>query len=531
MEHWVEIILILFILVLVYFVVRLSTAKSKLVASYQAKLKTITKEKVENQDVLNSSIQFAEKIGQGELDTHFDTKEDDELGKALLSMRDNLKQAALLESQQAWVSEGLSKASEILRTHAGNLNELCRQMNNFLIQYTSANQGGVFVINEDESPVLELKACYAYSREKFIDKTFKKGEGFIGQCWVEQQTIYMTDIPAGYIDITSGLGDATPDAIIIVPLSSNEVIEGVWEMAFFKKLEEHEIQFLEKVGENFASFIASIRGASQTNLLLQEMEKAKVENEKAQEAINAQLEVLDNVVSISKTDLEGNIIYVNNMFLSTSGYTEKELMGKNHRILKSPDTSAEVFVELWRSISHGITWQGEIKNLNKDLTVSWSDCIIAPLKNSQGEIIEYMSVRFPINEKKKREEKMAQMFESVQEEQRKTEEILNGAVDTIIVLNQSGHVDYINTKGEELFQENKKLLIGQYIPDLLPITIDQQNKSIYVNQTQQEIDIRTEMSFEVNGEEKDVLVSNTKFEIKEKEHFVLFIQNITVDLF
>lgn len=219
------------------------------------------------------------------------------------------------------------------------------------------------------------------------------------------------------------------------------------------------------------------------------------------------------------------------MFLSTSGYTEKELMGKNHRILKSPDTSAEVFVELWRSISHGITWQGEIKNLNKDLTVSWSDCIIAPLKNSQGEIIEYMSVRFPINEKKKREEKMAQMFESVQEEQRKTEEILNGAVDTIIVLNQSGHVDYINTKGEELFQENKKLLIGQYIPDLLPITIDQQNKSIYVNQTQQEIDIRTEMSFEVNGEEKDVLVSNTKFEIKEKEHFVLFIQNIIVDLF
>jgi len=112
---------------------------------------------------LNAIVAFAENIGKGNLDVDYQLLgEDDALGKAMLQMRDNLK-AAEEEKQKRqqederrnWVTVGLAKFAELLRSNNDNLEELCNTVISNMVKYIGANQGGIFILNDDsEHPVL-----------------------------------------------------------------------------------------------------------------------------------------------------------------------------------------------------------------------------------------------------------------------------------------------------------------------------------------------------------------------------------------
>ncbi|TPD60010.1 PAS domain S-box protein [Emcibacter nanhaiensis] len=105
---------------------------------------------------------------------------------------------------------------------------------------------------------------------------------------------------------------------------------------------------------------------------------------------------------VSITDTSGTIIFVNQKFCDTSGYSSSELMGQNHRILKSGKHSPEFYEEIWRCISSGEVWQGEICNLNKAGKEYWVYSTIVPfLGESSGLPTHYVSVRTDITEQKK----------------------------------------------------------------------------------------------------------------------------------
>jgi GAF domain-containing protein len=118
----------------------------------------------------------------------------------------------------------------------------------------------LFLVEQDKNPLeIELVACYAYDRKKYVHKTIQLGEGLVGQAVQEADTIYLTDVPANYVQITSGLGQATPTALLIVPLKLNDTVLGVIELAFFQPLETYQITLVEKLAENMASAVASAR--------------------------------------------------------------------------------------------------------------------------------------------------------------------------------------------------------------------------------------------------------------------------------
>ncbi len=101
------------------------------------------------------------------------------------------------------------------------------------------------------------------------------------------------------------------------------------------------------------------------------------------------------------TNLEGNIEYANPYTFQTTGYTQKELLGKNPKVLKSGETSIEEYQHLWGNITHGKEWKGIFHNRKKDGTLYWEQATIGPILNEDGEITHYIAIKEDITERKR----------------------------------------------------------------------------------------------------------------------------------
>ena len=257
---------------------------------------------------LKNIAAFANNVGKGDLNVEYTLLgENDVLGKAMLDMRSNLQRAEVEKEERHkederrnWVTQGVAKFAELLRANNHNIEELCQSIVSNLVKYIGANQAGIFIVNDEDAqnPVLELKGCYAYERRKFLQKTIGVGEGLVGTCFREGQSIYLTDIPANYINITSGLGGEAPNALLITPLRVNENVYGIVEIAAFKTFEPHVKDFVEKVAESIASTISSVNVNIRTNKLL---EQSKLQ---AEEMINQEEELRQNMEEMQATQEE-----------------------------------------------------------------------------------------------------------------------------------------------------------------------------------------------------------------------------------
>jgi len=115
---------------------------------------------------------------------------------------------------------------------------------------------------------------------------------------------------------------------------------------------------------------------------------------------------LDQHAIISIANIRGDITYVNNKFCTISGYSREELLGKNHRIVKSEEHSKEFYLSLWQTISNGKIWHGVIKNIKKNREYYWVDATIVPLIDEAGKPFKYISFRTDITKLKKFEKQL-----------------------------------------------------------------------------------------------------------------------------
>jgi len=237
-------------------------------------------------DGLKRTSLFAQEIGEGKLDTHYEPLgKEDVLGNALLSMRDNLQKVKLADEHRHWANEGYARFMEMLRTSTDDFEKLGYSLISELVKYLNANQGGFFIVHQENSKeqYLKLIGCYAWDRRKYVEKKILYGEGQLGQVWREGDTVLLTDIPDDYIHITSGLGKSNPRAIMMVPLRFKDEVYGVIEIASFTPFKEHEIEFVERLSESVASTISNISVNQRTQKLLRESqeqsEKLRIKDE------------------------------------------------------------------------------------------------------------------------------------------------------------------------------------------------------------------------------------------------------------
>ncbi|WP_017729904.1 GAF domain-containing protein [Nafulsella turpanensis] len=221
---------------------------------------------------LRNVKEFSLQVGKGDFDTNITVFDNEgELGNALAGMRQSLKEVAQEDKKRHWVNAGLTQFHSIIRQNNTELQELCFEVLSQLIKYIKVNQGGVFILHDENGyKELRLEASYAYNRKKFQEKVLAPGQGLVGQAYLEQDKIYLKEIPKNYVHITSGLGDAPPTTLLIQPLKVNEQVVGVIELAAFYDIEGYVQDFIEKVAETLASAVANAKNNSRNRLILEE---------------------------------------------------------------------------------------------------------------------------------------------------------------------------------------------------------------------------------------------------------------------
>ena len=215
-----------------------SGSRSNGYASNVKEAQTIVQNISKAQEHLLNQTNFAEQIESGNLDATYDLRHDhDRLGRALLAIKDNLIHIKAEDQQRNWASDGLNKFVHVLQS-AKNLKELSNEIIVNLVRTINANQGAIYLlVEEGEIEVLEMQACYAFSRSKHITQRITPGDGLIGQAARENRVLHVTNVPAGYLPVTSGLGQATPAELLVAPASVDGVVHAVIELGFFSRVE------------------------------------------------------------------------------------------------------------------------------------------------------------------------------------------------------------------------------------------------------------------------------------------------------
>ncbi|NOU18475.1 MAG: GAF domain-containing protein [Bacteroidales bacterium] len=356
--------------------------------------------------------EFSKEIGNGNFDSQYKTmSENDILGNSLLQMRDSLKKAHDLQNQRreeddrrSWASNGFAKFSDILRHNNDDFRVLCDNVIKNIVKYIDANQGGIFLLNEEDKhdQFFELISTFAWDRKKYINKRIEKAEGIVGACALEKETIIITDVPEDYVAITSGIGKAKPTCVILVPLKHEEIVLGVIEMASFKVIEKYQIDFLEKVAESIASTISAVKINSHTKFLLEQSQQQSEEMSAQEEEMRQNIEELQatqeeaarksgEIEGLLKSlnaaaymveyDLNGNITNINDEYLQRLGVTHQQIVGTHH--------SGNVEMT---------------QNQKKEYATFWDDLRVGKSKkvkskiNWDGKMVDFIETYFPVTD-------------------------------------------------------------------------------------------------------------------------------------
>ena len=246
---------------------------------------------------LRRTANFAHKIGEGAYDTDFTPLgNEDTLGNALLNMRDSIQNAEKRDTERNWIVTGVAEVGEILRSH-NNLEELGNEVIAYVANKINAIQGAFYVIDDQDKANVQvvMRASYAYNKKKHLKANFRMAEGLVGQAAVEQDTLVRTEIPYDYVTVTSGLlGDQRPEALMIVPLITNEQVYGVLEFAGFKKFSARDIKFVEEISLITARTVFNIKVNERTRKLLSESQTMSNELQEQQEVLRQNAEEMQS---------------------------------------------------------------------------------------------------------------------------------------------------------------------------------------------------------------------------------------------
>ena len=340
-------------------------------------------------------------------------EEENTITTAINNMQLHLSRIGQEEKERIWVSEGLAKFGDLLRTHSGSLEILSDQITAALVKYTGSLVGGFYLLSgEDEQKELKLAALYALAKKKYQQRTYKPGEGLVGQAYLEEDYIYMLEIPENYISVTSGIGETSPKAILLVPLKVENEVFGVIELASLREYHKYEVEFVRKLGENIASTIKNVKVSENTRLLLvesqemgeemrcheeemrqnmEELSATQEEMARNEQVFLTRLDAINNTMALAEYDAGKRIIYNNTKFAQLHEYSQTDLKGTLMTSFVNADGLGEL-EELWSRLKNGGVQQGIFKRITKQGSAVVVRATFTPELNENGGLIKVVEL-------------------------------------------------------------------------------------------------------------------------------------------
>ncbi len=216
----------------------------------------------------------------------------DELKNNLNQMIGNLKETTEKNTEQDWLKTNLAKFSRMMQGQK-DLETVSRLIMSELTPLVSAHHG-VFYLMDDASgaPLLRLIASYAYKERKHVSNVFRLGEGLVGQAALEKKAILLTNVPDDYVTIVSGLGEAPPRNIIVLPILFEGEVKAVIELASFQPFSQIHQLFLDQLSESVGVVINMISANMRTAELLEQSQGLTHELQSQSEELKRQQEEL-----------------------------------------------------------------------------------------------------------------------------------------------------------------------------------------------------------------------------------------------
>ncbi len=405
--------------------------------------KTIQAEKAALAKDLEASQTFIESLKTGNLQAAYSGDPETLIGQSMMSLRDRMIDLAREEERRNWINQGIAQFADILRvSDQHSSSALYDSVISNLVRYLKANQGGIFSLNDDDDNdmFLELITCYAYDRKKFQQKRVPLGEGLIGQCFYEKQVVYLKDVPKEYVTISSGLGEARPRNVILVPMILDQDIHGVIELASFSLFEQYQIDFLQKVAESIAATLSASRVSNRTQRLLQESmsqsEQLKAQEEEMRQSMeeltatqeemerksrelsqtaaemNSILNGINATMATIEFTTEGMIVTANKNFLDTMKYSLPQIQGKHHRMFVPEDIrNSDDYKTFWTALANGQSHVNVFKRIDSSGEEVWLNAIYNPILDQDGKVQRVIKLANNVTAEKEKEKKVHELLE------------------------------------------------------------------------------------------------------------------------
>src|SRR3989449_875092 len=223
----------------------------------------------------------------------------------------NLKDTTQKNTEQDWLKTNLARFTRMLQGQR-DMKTVAKMVLSELAPLVNAQQG-VFYVNQSDNgqPVMRLLGGYAYSKRKNLANEFQAGEGLVGQCTLEKERILVTNVPASYVHVKSGLGEAAPNNIVVLPVLFEGEVKAVIELSTFQTFSDTHLTFLDQLTESIGIVLNTIEANTRTeDLLLQsqslagELQSQQDELKKTNEQLEQQAKSLRESEDLLKSQQE-----------------------------------------------------------------------------------------------------------------------------------------------------------------------------------------------------------------------------------